>query len=303
MSIQLPEADHELIRGVCELHVHAMPCVFDRPFDELELAKQARDVGYRAILFKCHHAINADRAIALRKLVPGIEVFGGVVLNRAVGGLNPDAVEAAISFGAKEVWMPTLHAANHIKKIGVADYPKHRRAKELPKKPRKVEGITILSPRGEVVPQVHEILGMIADANVILGTSHLSVEEDFALIEAAKEAGVEKILVTHPAWEAVSLSIEDQEKMAEMGAVLEHCLNPCMPFGQRYDPKLIADAIKRAGAEHCIMATDFGQWYNPHPIEGMRLFMRLMMRYDISRKEIDLMTKGNPAKLLGLSLP
>lgn len=303
MSIQLPEADQELMRGVCELHVHAMPCVFERPFDELELAKQAKDVGYRAILFKCHHAINADRAMTLRKLVPGIEVFGGVVLNRAVGGLNPDAVEAAISFGAKEVWMPTLHAANHIRMIGVADYPKHKRAREATRPSRKVEGITVLSEDGRVRPEVREILGMIADANIILGTSHLSAEEDFKLIRAAKEAGVEKILVTHPAWEAVNLSTEDQEKMVKMGALLEHCFTPCMPFGQRYDPKLIANAIKRVGAEQCVMATDFGQWYNPHPIEGMRLFMRVMMRCDISRKEIDTMTKVNPARLLGLTLP
>jgi len=291
------------MHGVCELHVHAMPCVFDRPFDELELTKQAKDVGYRAVLFKCHHTINADRAMVLRKLVPGIEVFGGIVLNRAVGGLNPDAVEAAINFGAKEVWMPTLHAANHIRKIGVADYPKHKRARESKRPPRKVEGITILSSDGKVVPEVYEILGMIAEADIILGTSHLSAEEDFALIRAAREEGVEKILVTHPAWEAVNLSIEEQERMAKMGAIMEHCFNPCMPFGQRYDPKLIADAIKRVGAEQCVMATDFGQWYSPHPIEGMRLFMRVMMRYDLSRKEIDVMTKVNPARLLGLTLP
>lgn len=301
MTIELPQRDRELLQGAIDLHVHAMPCIFDRPFDEVELARQARDSGYRALLFKCHHAINADRAYLVRKIVPGIEVFGGVVLNHPVGGINPEAVDAAIGFGAKEVWMPTLHAKNHIEVVGTPTYPRHVRVREAGKPRKDVRGITILNDEGELIPQVHDILGLIADADIILGTSHLSLKEATALIRAARAEGVKKVLVTHPGWEATAWSVEDQAELVEMGAFLEHCFSTCMPYGARYDPRRIAEAIKRVGADRCVMATDFGQWYNPHPVEGMRQFIRVMMRLGIEERDIRVMTQESPAKLLGLT--
>lgn len=300
MSIEFSEADRELMNGVIDLHVHAMPDFFDRPYDQITLARQARDVGYRAILFKCHSAINADCASMVGKIVPGISVFGGVVLNHAVGGLNPQAVDAAIGLGAKEVWMPTMNAAHHVEVFGVSTYPWHKRAIEAGREVKELEGITILTPGGKIAPEVHEILGLIADADIILGTGHLSLREVLALIEAAREAGVKKILVTHPEWEATNWPVEEQVKMAEMGATLEHCINSLMPFRVASNPRLMVEAIRKVGAVHCVMATDYGQWRNPHPIEGMRHFIRLMMELGISEKEIETMTKKNPAKLLGL---
>ncbi len=298
--IEFPKTDQEFMRGVIDLHVHAMPSVYDRPFDVLELSRQARDVGYRAILFKCHHAVNADCMYVVRKVVPGFEAFGGVVLNYAVGGLNPEAVDAAIGFGAKAVWMPTMSAANHVKVFGAPTYIWHRRVRETRRRIGKAEGITILKD-GEVTPAVHEILGLIADADIILGTGHLSLEEVFALIKAARSDGVKKVLVTHPGWEATNWPIEDQVRMAEMGAIMEHCLNSLMPFRRSLDPSATVEAVRRVGADRCVMATDFGQWRNPHPLEGMRHYIHLMMQLGVSEREVEIMTKENPARLLGLT--
>ena len=119
--IEMEKNGAEMLRGVVDIHLYASPCVYERAFNEIDLAKQARDAGYKAILIKCHHAINADRAQNVMKMVPGIGVFGGVVLNYTVGGLNPEAVEAAIAFGAKEIWMPNIHSASHIKIVGTSD--------------------------------------------------------------------------------------------------------------------------------------------------------------------------------------
>ena len=300
MMLRFPEGDEDILTNVIDLHVHTMPSVYDRPFNVLDLSKQAREVGYKAILFKNHHAINADCMQLTRKLVPGIEAYGGVVLNYPVGGLNPDAVDAAIGFGAKEIWMPTMSAANHIQVFGAARYIWHTRVKESTRKLPTHTGITVLSG-DKLVPELEEIFGLIADADVILGTSHLAVEEVFAVIKGARRAGVKKILVTHPGWEATNFSIEDQVKMAAEGAVLEHCMNSLMPFRHSLPPQHVADAIKQVGANHCVMATDFGQWRNPHPIEGMRHFIHLMMQMGIKESEIDIMTKENPARLLGLT--
>jgi len=300
VTIDFSSEDQELLSGVVELHVHSMPDVFTRPYDQLTLARQARDAGYRAILFKSHSAINADCASLVGQTVRGLGVFGGVVLNRPVGGLNPHAVEAAIRFGAKEIWMPTMHAAHHIDVFGVPTYPWHTPTVETGLKGRPLEGITILTAEGEIKPEVHEILGLAADADIIVGTGHLSLREVVPLIDAARRQGITKILVTHPEWEATRWSVDDQVTMAEKGAVLEHCINALMPFRAASDPTLMVEAIRRVGAARCVMATDYGQYRNPHPIEGMRHFIHLMMELGITRTEIDVMTKANPSKLLGL---
>jgi hypothetical protein len=300
VTIDFSCEDKALLNGVVELHVHPMPDVFDRPYDQLTLARQARDAGYRAILFKCHSAINADCASLVGQTVRGLGVFGGIVLNHAVGGLNPHAVEAAIGFGAKEVWMPTMHAAHHIEVFGVPTYPWHKPTIDIGMKDRRIEGITIFTAEGEVKPEVYEILGLIADADIIVGTGHLSLSEAMTLIDVARKQGVAKILVTHPEWEATHWSVDDQVKMAEKGAVLEHCINALMPFRAASDPKQMVEAIRRVGATHCVMATDYGQYRNPHPIEGMRHFIHLMMEFGVTLNEIEVMTKENPSKLLGL---
>ncbi len=296
--LRFPEGDEDLLADVIDLHVHTMPSVYNRPFNVLDLSKQARDVGYKAILFKNHHAINADCMQLTRKMVPGFEAHGGVVLNHPVGGLNPDAVDAAIGFGAKEIWMPTMSATNHIHVFGAPTYIWHTRVRESMRKSQ-TAGITVLSG-DKLVPELDEIFGLVADADIILGTSHLAVDEVFAVIKGARRAGVKKILVTHPEWEATNFSIEDQVKMAAEGAMLEHCLNSLMPFRRSSAPQHMVEAIKRVGADHCVMATDFGQWRNPHPIEGMRHFIHLMMQLGVDEADIDIMTKENPARLLSL---
>jgi len=298
--MELPEADRELLHGVCEFHVHAAPDLSQRPFTEVDLARQMRDAGYRAVLFKSHHAINADRAQIISKVVPGIQVFGGIVLNHPVGGINPLAVEAAIGFGAKEVWMPTLHAANHIKRIGVAGYPRHTLVEGARRPRREIEGINILNSSGELISQVGEVLGLIADADIVLGTCHLSLEEIFALVKAARDTGVKKILITHPGWEATDWPLDSLARLVEMGATLEYCYNSCMPYGNRLDPARIVEGIRRVGAPNCIIATDFGQPYNPHPVDGMRQFIKVLQALGITEGEIDTMARQNPAKLLDL---
>jgi hypothetical protein len=300
MTVQLPRIDLERLQGISELHVHAAPSIFERPFDDVELARQMRDVGYRAVLIKCHHAISAARAQLVRKVVPGIEVFGGIVLNYPVRGINPLAVEAAIGFGAKEVWMPTLHAANHVKAIGIAGYPHHIQAIASRMTVKGVEGITVLDARGGLIPEAHEILGLIADADIILGTSHLSLEEDYVLVRAARQAGVKKILITHVGWEATNWSVEDQVRLADAGAMMEYCYGATMPYESRLDPKAVVEGIRRIGADRCVIATDLGQPYNPHPIDGMRQFIRVLSHMGVTEREIDVMVRRNPARLLGL---
>ena len=47
----------------------------------------------RALVLKNHYESTASLAYLVRKEVPGIEIYGGIALNRTVGGVNPAAVE------------------------------------------------------------------------------------------------------------------------------------------------------------------------------------------------------------------
>ena len=85
-----------------------------------------------------------------------------------------------------------------------------------------------------------------------------------------------------------------------MGAYIEHTYVGFLPTDFRTDPKPVVEAIKYIGAEHCIVSTDMGQYYNPSTAEGMRMFIALLLKYGITEREIEFLAKENPAKLLGL---
>jgi hypothetical protein len=271
------------LEGVVDLHIHAAPDIRPRLMDDIELAREAAQAGMQAVLFKSHHTLTADRATIAEKHVGGVRVFGGLVLNRAVGGLNPAAVETALALDAREIWMPTLDAANH------------RRAKDMGD-----GGITILDETGVILPVVHEILRLIADQDVILGTGHLSVGEIGALVKAARESGVSRILITHPELPIVSMPIAVQEDLAGTDVFFERCLIVTTPGEGGLPLSAIAKAVRHIGPDTTVMATDFGQAENPSPVEGMRRYIREMLGVGFKQNEIERMTSTNPAGLLGL---
>jgi len=63
-------------------------------------------------------------------------------------------------------------------------------------------------------------------------------------------------------------------------------------------PARIAEAIRRVGPESTILATDLGQADNPSPVEGLKRFIRSMLKEGITEEEIDLMVHINPGKII-----
>src|SRR5579863_9539776 len=81
------------VTGAIDIHAHCDPDSIARSIDAIDLAKLARSRGMRGLVLKNHFEPTASLAYIVRKEVPGIEVFGGIDLNRTVGGMNPSAVE------------------------------------------------------------------------------------------------------------------------------------------------------------------------------------------------------------------
>jgi hypothetical protein len=281
--------DWELIAGSIDMHCHAAPDFHPRIADELELLRDARSHGMRGIVSKSHYSPNASRLNLVNSQVDGARCYGGIVLNPPVGGLNPCAVETSIRFGGKVVWMPSFYSREHLR-----CFPQFKGVVQGP-----ADGITILKDGG-LAQEMHEILDLIANNNVILGTSHCSKEEIAVLVEQATKHKVKKIVVTHPYCPVPDLSLAEQEELVRKGAFLELCLYTAMPISGKVSIQDFARTIKKVGADHVVLATDFGQPFHPTPAEGMRLFCTSLLAVGVHKEEIDTMTKKNPSYLLDL---
>jgi hypothetical protein len=269
------------LKDIIDLHFHAGPDVRARKLTYLEAALQARKAGMKAILIKSHVTITADIAAMLQPLVPGLLIFGGVALNDPLGGLNSHAVDAALKLGARQVWMPTLSAANQ-----------HRYEK-------KKGGITVLTGKGQLKKEVHEILEILSQHDVILSTGHLSQEEIRALIRDAKRKRIEKILVTHPDHLVLAIPVNDQQDLVREGVSFDRCF----PTEETSALTLegMAAVIRKVGISSTVLSTDFGQPQNPTPVEGMKLYIEGLQGCAFSDQEIDQMVRVNPARLLNIS--
>lgn len=299
MAFAFSRADTDLLQGVIDMHLHTMPCLFDRPLDDLEAAEQARAAGYRGLVLKSIYVPNADRVELVRRVVPGIELFGSLVLNHSVGGLNPEAVRTAIGFGVKVMWLPTVHAQHHADHFGMPTYPwLAQREGTLPQVP--VAGIRLVDASGELKPEVAEILALAKAADLVTGTGHIALDEVYAVAREAKRIGYEKLVQTHVGWHATDWPLDDLKALADLGLKFEFCINPTMPNRQQQSPRKLTDTIKALGVERCFVATDLGQHDNAHPIEGMRMWLRILALHGFTPGEIDHLARHHPAALLGL---
>jgi hypothetical protein len=291
---KLEKEARELIRGAVDFHIHTGPDIYPRLLNDIEVARQAKEAGMRAVLIKSHATITADRA-QIAHFVTGLNVFGGVALNWQVGGLNKYAVDCAAKLGARQVWMPTTHAAHYLKYVD--HVPMFAKAM-----PKDIQGIRVLKEDGSVVPEIGPILEIVAANKMILATGHISPEEGIALIREARRAGVEKIVVTHPSASFVNYSMTQMREALNAGATfLEHVFNDCTPqVANPIPPSVLGDAIKAVGPENCIMSTDSGQVVNPPPVKVMAWYIREMLQYGFSPEAIRTMTAKNPARILGM---
>src|SRR5262249_27084498 len=160
----------------------------------------------RALVLKSHWEPTASLAYLVRKAVPGIEIFGGIDLNRSVGGINPTAVErmASVKGGwGRVVWMPTFDAENQVR------YSKENRP------------FVAVSKGGELLPEVKEVIAAAAKRGLTLETGHSSPAECLAIVREARRQGVERIVVTHAMLAPVGMSIPQMQEAAKDGAYIE----------------------------------------------------------------------------------
>jgi len=229
-----------------------------------------------------------------KRFVPQADVVGSIVLNNSVGGLNPCALKTSLGFGCKMVWMPTVSALHHYEHYREKGHPMGLSTDPGPK-------LTIIRGQTEnLLPEIEGILKLVAQHNIILATGHLGPREVVLLVDAAKEEGVRNILITHPSDSLTGMSLEDQVALARKGAYLEHTLLSMMPLWHSNTLEAVVESIKKAGVDHTILTTDFGQVHHPPPVEGLRIYVHMLIDKGFTRDQVRNMIVDNPRKLLGL---
>ena len=206
-----------LIDNITDLHVHSSPSLVPRHGDDASTVAANKLVGVSLSVLKAHEGSTAERAIAV-----GESAIGGIVLNSPVGGPNPDAVEVAAHFGARVVWMPTISAPAHRAANQSQELAVHRGVdlREVPV----FDGTRLLSPW-------QEVLEVVAAHDLVLASGHLTCAEAVELFRAARSAGVNRLLLTHPVLPFQNWDASLVPELRGMGVYLELSILPDLAVG------------------------------------------------------------------------
>ena len=303
MNAALPsDRARELLRGAYDTHMHISPDVVERIVDDITLARRFQELGMAGFVLKSHYGSTAERASVVRTAVPGVGVLGAIALNRAVGGINPLAVEIAAREGARTVWLPTVDSVNesHEREAPAgAKVPVWVKLQlELREQGIEIPPVPVVNEsNGTVLPEVREVLDMIARHGMVLATGHLSRDEIFAVVEAAVESGIENIVVTHPEFPSQDLSVEDQIALAGPGALLERCFTT--PHTGKVTWERWIENIRAAGPENSVLSTDLGQVFNPPVEDGMALMVDRLLDAGFGEEEVYVMAVVNTRLVAG----
>jgi Family of unknown function (DUF6282) len=304
MSAEARPSDRarELLRGAYDTHMHISPDVVERKIDDITLARKFADLGMDGFVLKSHYGSTAERASVVRAAVPETNALGAIALNRAVGGINPLAVEIAAREGARTVWLPTVDSVNESHEREAppgAKVPVWVKLQlELREQGIEIPPVPVLDPDdGTVLPELREVLGMIARHNMLLATGHLSRDEIFAVVDAALEAGVRDIVITHPEFPSQDLSVDDQKALADKGALLERCFTT--PHTGKVTWERWIENIRVTGPEHSVLSTDLGQVFNPPVEDGMALMVDRLLEAGFKDEEVYVMAVVNTRIVAG----
>ncbi len=290
--------DLELLNGAVDIHIHHAPDLYNRIQDPVETARDARAVGMKAICIKRHNFPTPALAVMAMKQVPEVDIFGSIACNWQVGGVNPIAVESAIKLGARQVWLPTVHSANHPSLTGVVgQHGKGLTVKGgLSEYTRNKRAIELLDNEGKTSPELHEIMRLAAEADIIFNLGHISFREMMAVAKEAAGHKVRRIVCDHPFF--LKLTMEQTLALADLGVFINYTAGEILPRWWRASVEDFANSIRQVGVSRSVVSSDVGQLHNPPMVEALRLTGQLLLEEGFSRAELRTLFCENPSALL-----
>ena len=292
----------ELVRGAYDMHIHSEPDVLPRKFNDIVLAEHAIEAGMAGVVLKSHYICTADRASLINQMFPQIRAFGGLVLNNSMGGMNPLAVDVAGRLGNKVVWFPTVDAENEVKNItGENNDGKPQPywmtiARAMREKGIAGDPVRVIVD-GKVTHEAIQCMEVIAEYDMILATGHIAPEEMLPVVKAAREAKVNRVIITHPEFPATYLDQDQQRALGKYDVMFERCFT--QPYTKKVEWETVYDNIRKIGPNSTILSTDLGQSTAPWVEEGLGMFIGNLLDNGFTPSEIETMSHANAGQILG----
>ena len=200
-------------------------------------------------------------------------------------------MEAALYKGGKVVWMPTMHSRCHADFYGTTTGYGFIQGTTL--RPAE-QPISILNEDGSVRDDVLQVVSLVAEYDAILATAHISKLEASALLDAARDIGLRKFLITHPHFKFLDYSDDELVSLAERGAILELCSGTVQTIPAYTTVQVVAQTIKAVGAKHCIISSDTGSPRKPTPPETTAAYLYCLRVLGIPEDELHIMAVEAP---------
>lgn len=281
---------YKLMEGAIDLHTHPGPSPrASRLNDEMELAMEACQAGMGAVVSKDHDFPTIRSCQMAQKIVnqwakehgkKGVDVFGGLVLGHACGGLNPAAVDAAARCGGKVIWTPSVDSSHHYRVMGIT----------------KAQGIDVLDEKDKVLPALKEIFSLIAESEMLLSICHQSTKERYILIDEARKAGVKRIELVHPMQPVTKMTVEQMKIAADKGAYIGLYTFDFAP--KFWSWSTFMEAYRVVGPDKIAVSSDQGLWLGGSPVANIRQFIAWALFRGIPDRDVEKMVKNNARELL-----
>lgn len=218
------------------------------------------------------------------------------------GGLTPEAVKAALGSGygpaqgARFISLPTHHTEYVARSEG--------------RSPAHIEACLAIPKQGPLPDPLLGIFDLVAQADVVLNTGHLSANEALRVVEAAIVAGIKKVLVPANAYEpdevralvaagaVVELSFFFVSHATEAGLTQVDSETHTIP--RVTAPQMAALALA-AGPDRLVLSSDCGVFLLPPPVEGLRGFVLLLEACGVPVDILVLAISQTPARLFNVN--
>ena len=279
------------VAGTIDIHCHA----HEGQQDALSLAKLASESGMRGILYKTVGPASASRYEPARDVaqinddlrrwadergIEPIDCWAGFVVSNDAQPPSSAKVRRHIDAGVKGVWLPVFNHANTLNMVGgkniwwdkTADPAAH--TAPLPWDEALRCGFYLLGDDGELIPEVKEIIRIIAASDCALFFGHATHREQLKIADFGVSVGLKRMVIDHPFSPFINRTIDEMQDLVTRGIVMNFTFDELSPL-LGVDPAKMYAAIRAVGVEHCSLSSDAGEPLFPHSVECMRLISRL----------------------------
>lgn len=293
---------NKIIRFAYDLHFHIGPEIIPRKFNNVDALIESEENKIAGIALKNHFYPTVPLIKQSRRQTK-IKLIGSVALNNFIGGMNSEAIYATslITDDPFIVWFPTVNSENFLKKSPYeVPWEWVQKDKFSARQSKLVKPVNIKEGKNLNL-NVIKVLEIIRRVRAILATGHISANETVQLATKARQVGVKKIIITHPIYQRIDMSIKDQKNLTKAGCFIELCYS--MYSIDKIPISKIAYQINKIGSNQIILSSDVGQKFSTSPSVALTEFCRLLINEGITMDMLYTMLVKNPRRLIEAKYP